>query len=144
MPSISMSINTRGGAVRSPAQRNYAYGSSENAENDAWESSVSTLPNCGIILGTSHTQKSIEDLELYEPDEGQYSYHTGTIINRTSQHKRKFVGGGTLQSLSRYLDRYFEHNGLGTIGPRFVYGMQHAEEFLMPKLGEGRLTLPPM
>jgi hypothetical protein len=64
------------------------------------------------------------------------------IINQSAHQKRKCIGGGTLQSLSKYLDHYFEYRGLETIGPKFVYGMQHAEEFPQPRLGSSQTISP--
>jgi hypothetical protein len=62
-----------------------------------------------------------------------------------TSYKRKLLGGGTLQALSKHLDRYFEAKGLRSISPRFAFGMQHVEEVELPLLGNrtGPPTLPP-
>jgi hypothetical protein len=61
---------------------------------------------------------------------------------RASQ-KGKYIGGGTIQAISKYLDRYFERHGLEKIGPMFAFGMKHSEEFPLPRLGSAN-QLPPL
>lgn len=84
-----------------------------------------------------------ENDQVIEGKNRQYPYSQDVTINLAAKHKRKFIGGGTLQSLSKYLDHYFERRRMESIGPRFVYGMQHAEEFPLPPLGRQDLTPMP-
>ncbi|KAF8858819.1 hypothetical protein BDZ45DRAFT_673749 [Acephala macrosclerotiorum] len=133
---------------QSPAQR-VAYAS---PEEEAWQASLSTSDGNWTHNSSSGSTPSRHGIhsevspaftravpKRYEMNPPPYSYNQETIINKTGHHKRKFIGGGTLQALSKYLDRYFECRGLESVGPRFVYGMQHAEEFVQPKLGTAQV-----
>ena len=63
-------------------------------------------------------------------------YDSEMITNSDSTtHKRKLVGGNTLQSLARYLDHFLDGNGHGNLQHGFMMGMEHAEEGLLLKIG---------
>jgi hypothetical protein len=148
-PTATVPISTNGFAT---TQKAHAYASPEEqapqtslpASDVPWNrfqgerqnsSTGSTPSHRGIHSEPSPAPRSVQMPEQYNTDPRQYSYNQEMIINKIAHHKRKFIGGGTVQALSKYLDRYFEHRGLESLGPRFVYGMQHAEEFPLPKLG---------
>lgn len=96
------------------------------------------LSHRGASSVPSPASRTLQSREGNGADTRQYSYNQEMIINKAAHHKRKFIGGGTLQSLSKYLDHYFEYRGMERIGTRFVYGMQHAEEFPLPPLGSAQ------
>lgn len=55
-----------------------------------------------------------------------------------TKHRRKLMGGSSLQSLTMFLDIYLQRQGLAQIAPHFRFGMNHAEEFPLGLV----LTLP--
>jgi hypothetical protein len=57
-----------------------------------------------------------------------------TNVDATT-HKRKLVGGNTLQSLARYVDHCLEGCAHGSLQRGFTMGMEHAEEGLLSTLG---------
>lgn len=76
------------------------------------------------------TETEVQHLaKQMQPISSDYSYDREMILNTNhNSQKRKLLGNGTLQALARYLDRYFEREGLEPINSRFAFGMQHAEE----------------
>jgi hypothetical protein len=73
-----------------------------------------------------------------------YTRHREMILNSDAPtNKRKLIGGGTLQALTRFLDRSFEHHGWELISSKFSFGMQISEEVQLPSIGTA-LSLPPI
>ncbi|RDW84251.1 hypothetical protein BP6252_01841 [Coleophoma cylindrospora] len=89
-------------------------------------------------LGTSsalnHGDSSAQEDPRQNNIEGSYE---GQMILNTDNttHKKKFLGGGSLQALAKHLDCLFEQAGWKSIADRFAFGMQYAEELLLPRYG---------
>ncbi|KAM3066787.1 hypothetical protein ACMFMG_011856 [Clarireedia jacksonii] len=63
-------------------------------------------------------------------------YNSDMITNvDATTHKRKLVGGNTLQSLARYVDHCLEGSAHGSLQRGFVMGIEQAEEGLLSTLG---------
>ncbi|RDW60311.1 hypothetical protein BP5796_11917 [Coleophoma crateriformis] len=86
---------------------------------------ASSARNHGDSSVQEHRQNGIED-----------SYAGQMILNTdNTTHKKKFLGGGSLQALAKHLDCLFEQAGWESIADRFAFGMQYAEELLLPRYG---------
>lgn len=88
-------------------------------------------------LGTTKPRLDMwraETIATSEPTPEKLSHHSPDMAVNTdgSKHRRKLMGGSSLQSLSMFLDLYLERQGLAKIGPLFRHGMHHAEEFILP------------
>lgn len=70
----------------------------------------------------------------------QQSHQSPDVAFNTdgSKHRRKLMGGSSLQSLTMFLDLYLDQAGLPHVAPSFRHGMKHVEEFLVP----WRMDLP--
>lgn len=71
---------------------------------------------------------------------------TDAILNTdSSQHRRKYLGGATLQALAQYLDRFFQHKGWDSIQSNFAFGMPFCEEMpiVMSDMLQPSLLPPP-
>jgi hypothetical protein len=70
---------------------------------------------------------AVDRAHFQGPDTG--SSDKDLLLNTDSSlHRRKLVGGATMQAMTRYLDRFFQHRGEDIIRPKFAHGMQYCEE----------------
>jgi hypothetical protein len=104
---------------------------------------LSENPMEGVQVEPSHEKNAAVGL-LEDSQDTLESYDRQMILNTDlTSYKRKFLGGGTLQALAKYLDSFFEKKGLQSINSKFPFGMQHAEEMPLPNFFDGP-NLPPL
>lgn len=76
------------------------------------------------------------------PEQASSDSFDVTIHTDNSRHRRKFMGGSSLQSLVGYLDAYLEQPDLPKVGTALNHGMKFVEEFAVP-FHTKLLLLPP-